>query len=250
MSHSPHAPLHVSRRSSVSAVARLPAPVARAPVPIRLRDLRLVVPAALAGAGLVHGLEYHLGLGDTAGHMLATCPLRGGLLLIALFVVATILMVWREVRALVAEYRILARAAAEPHRALTGVRDLPRRPGRLVALLLAVFLAQVACYALAQHLWPMSTLMWMHGGVMRMPIDGALPLLPAQLTASALMALAIWRLERQVSVLCAGIARLRRALRMLDANKPSPAFVPPAFHPARLPAGLLGFSRPPPLVRG
>jgi hypothetical protein len=230
-----------SARSDTALPCEVSAPL------LDVRDVRLVLPAAIAGACLVHDAEYHLGLGKTAGHVLASCPIRGGLLLVALFTVATALVAFLEVRALAARRRSLAAMAVASGAQAEAGEDVPRQLKRLWSLFGAVFVAQTGLYLLAQQLWPMSTLMRMSGGLMRMPLDGALPLIPVQIVVALFLAAAIWRLERRVARLRSAIAALETLLRTLSDGDRRPVVPHAADHPLKAQAGLLGFSRPPPL---
>jgi hypothetical protein len=178
--------------------------------------------------------------------LLTACPVRGGLLLVMAFALATIMLVWRELRGLMGTRRALAAAVGT---ATLAVPEAPSRSGsRLLVLLGAILATQAGIYALAQHLWPMIGMMRMSGVLMRMPIDGALPLVPVQLAVATVLALIVWRLERRVARMRAVIAALQELLRSIPARRTRPRQTGTSIGSCWMQAGLLGFSRPPPLA--
>ena len=217
--------------------------------------LGILLVVAASGAALVHFIEYHLGLGAgadaraAAAAMLAQYPLSGGLLLVALFAALTCLLCAREVRRLARQRSQLSRLARRQGIAPSVPLHLalPRRPARLAQLLAPILAAQVVIYALADHLWPMSTLMRMDGVLMHMPSAGALPLAPLHLAVSLVLAMLVWRMEHRVIALREAIARVRRLLQLwLDALTASPLPLCPQAIPLHVCVGPVGFSRPPP----
>src|SRR6185437_13942894 len=154
----------------------------------------LLLVVALLGAATVHIFEYHLGLGGSgdwragAMAMLARCPLTGGLLVVLLCAGGTVGSVLWELRSLNHRRRQLTTAAGRAGvlPAITRV-EAPRDLARFPILLGPLFLLQFGAYTLVDRLWPMGSLMRMDGSLMRMPINGAVPLLPLQVVVAVLL---------------------------------------------------------------
>jgi hypothetical protein len=251
--------LHARRPSVRSAAGTVRLPLiqagARAGWGATTRLFGLCLALAIVGAMLVHAVEYHLGLG-AGGHrlasiqfMLAHCPVRGGLLVVGLSTVVTLLALWREMRLLLRQRRDLTLLARRSNPVET--LPAPRTPlylKRLVALFLPLLAAQAGAYALLGHLWPMTFAMRMHGVLVDMAVPGAVPLWPLQIGVATLLASLAWGMERRFGALHAVIgAACRMLARLLSAvrNVPLPAYSP-AAHPAGY--GVPGaFPRPPPL---
>jgi hypothetical protein len=220
-----------------------------------IAGLGLLWVLAAMGAALVHLVEYHVGLGSSGGRldsmrfMLAHCPVRGGLLVALIATVLTLFAVWRELRSLLGQQR---RLILEAHRLQLAASHgpaptMPLPMIRFVALLASILAGQAGLYALTAHLWPMISLMRMHGAWMYMEAPGALPLLPLHLVVAVALAALAWRLERRFTVLRAAIAAVRRAVaRALSAllRVPLPSWPHVSWlHSYCVPAAL---SRPPP----
>jgi len=243
------------QRKLVALVAppRLAGGTGRAPACRNLLGLFL---AALIGASLVHLLAYHVPfdapLGPrwfaAAGTLLAHCPLRGPLGLIAVVaVLAPILAlqeVWRLERLNEALRRMLtARRLSIPD----GRVATPRSPWRLLFIIAAVLGPQAALLGVAGLICPMRATMVMNGAPMVMPHGAALPLGMLQLAAATLLGLLFWRVERRLTHLRATAAqRLRLLLRASSDALPRL----PSLDAARLPRRRYGhglFARPPPV---
>ncbi len=214
----------------------------------------LLILLSAFGAALAHIVEYHLGLGSSgdwranALSMLAQCPLSGGLLAVILCTVGVLVALLRELRALNRRHRRLTRAASlvgiSPH---VSCVVLPRRPSRLLELLIPLLTLQIGLYDLADHLWSMGVSMRMGGALMTMPVHGAAPLLPLHLIVAIVPALLVWRLERRLTVLRSVIAAVRRLLGLFGVD-PQPAPIPsgPALRPLCAWVAPALLSRPPP----
>jgi hypothetical protein len=209
---------------------------------------------AAFGAALVHIIEYHLGLGSSgdwranALSMLAHCPLSGGLVVVVLCTLSALAAVLGQVRALSLQRRRLTRAASP---AVIGrsaaCTMLPRRPARLLQLLIPLLALQFGLYELADHLWTMGISMRMGGVLMTMPVHGAAPLLPLHVMIAVVSAFLVWRLERRLTVLRAVIARIRRLLGLFGAaRRPSRIPLGPALRPLCAWVAPALLSRPPP----
>jgi hypothetical protein len=219
----------------------------------------LLAALAATGAALAHLAEYHLGLGNPGGgwtgvgFMLAHCPVRGGLLLVGLIALCTLIAVGHELRALLREQRRLG-LAARHYRVVAPspvVRSATRCPARFAALFLPLLATQVGLYALAAHLWPMVGPMRMHGVWMYMALQGALPPLPLHLLVATALAALAWRLERRFVALDAAIAVVRRALaHALDMPRSAPLPPLPSIVPLSRYCGPATLSRPPPRRAG
>jgi hypothetical protein len=214
----------------------------------------LLIVAGL-GAALVHVVEYHVGLGDVAGRpasigfMLAHCPIRGGLLIVLAIAALTLLALCGELRALMRRRRRLMDEARSLRVAPPSPSTCaPLRPGRLLALFLPLLLCQAGLYDLVAHWLPMAISMRMHGVVMAMPVQGALPLLPVHLAVAAMLAALIWRLERRFVALQTAITALRKLLRQaLLAVRTVPLPPAPSVAPIFSFCGPGALSRPPPV---
>jgi hypothetical protein len=239
--------------AALVAPPRLAGGTGRAPACRNLLGLFLT---ALVGAGLVHLLAYHVPfdapLGPrwfaAAGTLLAHCPLRGPLGLIAVIVVLAPIFalqeVWRLERLNEALGRMLtARRLPIPDGRVT----VPRSPWRLLVISATVLGPQAALLGAAGLICPMRTTMVMNGAPMVMPLGAALPLGVLQLAVAALLGLLLWRVERRLTRLRATAAqRLRLLLRAASGAAPRL----PNLDAARLPRRRYGhslFARPPPL---
>ncbi len=171
------------------------------------------------GAALVHVVEYHVGLGTVDGRqaslafMLAHCPVRGGLLVVFVAALLTLLAVWCELRALRHQQRSLTLIARNLPVLSPALPRTPLHRGRLVALFVTLLASQVALYALAERCLPMTVAMRMHSVPMDMAVQSTLPVLPVHLVVALLLALLVWRLEYRLVALQAVISALRRLLR-------------------------------------
>jgi hypothetical protein len=214
----------------------------------------LLLLLAAFGAALVHIIEYHLGLGSSgdwranALSMLAHCPLSGGLVAVILCTLGAMAVLLRDLRALSLQRRRLTRAAS-----LAGIRPsvacvvLPRRPVRLLQLLIPLLIIQFGLYELADHLWSMGVPMRMGGILMTMPVQGAAPLLPLHLIMAVVPAILIWRLERRLTVLRSVIASVRRLLGLFGADTQAVRIpLDPALRPLCAWVAPALLSRPPP----
>ncbi len=214
----------------------------------------LLLLLAAFGAAVVHIVEYHLGLGSSgdwranALSMLAQCPLSGSLVAIVLCTLGAAAVLLHELRALSLQRRRLTTAAS-----LAGIGQpdaclvLPRRPARLLQLLIPLLTLQFGLYELADHLWAMGVPMRMGGVLMTMPVHGAAPLLPLHLIVAVLLAVLVWRLERRLTVLHFVIATVRRLLGLVG-GACRPARIPPgpALRPLCAWVAPALLSRPPP----
>ena len=218
--------------------------------------LALLLLCSAFGAVVVHIIEFHLGLGGSGAWqpsalaMLAQCPLSGGLVIVLLGTLATAFALHAEVRSLIRQRTALATQADLVGLHMPGTSFVePRHPERLLHLVSALFLGQVLLYALAERLWPMGSVMRMNGHVMTMPAHGAIPQLPLHLVVTVAVALAVWRLERRITVLCASIAAVRRLLPLfLTPVCAVPLPSAPAARRLSIRVGPALLSRPPPHV--
>jgi hypothetical protein len=210
---------------------------------------------ALVGAGLVHLLAYHVPLGvplgsrwiATALALLAHCPLRGPLGLVATIAVLAPLLAFRELRRLERLLGALARALAARHAPVPPAHELvPRSPWRLAGFIALLLSVQVPLLGIAGVLWPMQGTMVMGGTLMTMTRQPTLPLGLLHLVAATLLALLLWRVEHCLTRLRAQIAqRLRLLSRWGGAAQP----LTPTSRTMRLPRTPYGhalFARPPP----
>lgn len=171
-------------------------------LPLRARgaalgNLAAVLVVALAGAGLVHLLAYHVPSGvplgpqwvATALSLLAHCPLVGPLGVILSVALALALLGLRELRRLERLNGSLALVlAARPARRSRAplpfppdTETLPRSPWRLVLFVVVLLGVQVGALGIFDALWPMHMTvtmpMVMDGRLMTMAMPMA-PLLP------------------------------------------------------------------------
>jgi len=218
------------------------------------RNLLGLFLAALVGAGAVHLLASHVPsdvpLGPrwfaVAGMLLAQCPLRGPLGLIAVVaVLAPILashQIWRLER--------LRRALAARRLSIPDdYSAVPRSAGRLLFIIIiaAVLGAQAALLGAAGMLRPLHTTMVMNGAPMVMPLGAALPLGAVQVAIAALLGLLLWRVEHRLTQLHATVAHQRRLL-LCAGSDVAPRL--PDCDAARLPHRPYGhnlFAHPPPV---
>ncbi len=238
--------------AALVAPPRLAGGTGRAPAWRNLLGLFLT---ALIGAGLVHLLAYHVPfdapLGPrwfaAAGTLLAHCPLRGPLGLIAVVAILAPIFalqeMWRLERLNGALGRMLtARRLPIPDGRVT----VPRSPWRLLFISAAVLGPQAALLGAAGLICPMRTTMVMNGAPMVMTLGAALPLGMLQLAVAALLGLLLWRVERRLTRLRVMAAqRLRLLLRASSGALPRLT----SLDAARLPRQRYGhglFARPPP----
>jgi len=212
--------------------------------------------AALVGAGAVHLLASHVpsdvALGPrwfvAAGTLLAQCPLRGPLSVIAVVAVLAPILALQELWRLERLRGALGRALAA--RRLSIPADsmaVPRSPWRLLVIIAAVLGPQTALLGVAGLICPMRTTMIMNGAPMVMPRGDALQLGMLQMAVATLLGVLLWRVERRLTRLRATLAQRRRLLLRTGSNA---APQPPrgdAAHLSRQPYGHSLFARPPPV---
>jgi len=238
--------------AALVALPRLAGGTGRAPACRNLLGLFL---AALIGAGLVHLLAYHVPLDVPLGPrwlaaavaLLAHCPLRGPLGLIAVVAVLAPILALQEVWRLERLNEALRRGLAARRLSVPDGRvAVPRSPWRLLFIIAAVLGPQAALLGAAGLICPMRTTMVMNGAPMVMPLGTALPLGMLQLAVAALLGLLLWRVERRLTRLRVMAAqRLRLLLRASSSATPRL----PRLDAARLPRWRYGpalFARPPP----
>lgn len=221
--------------------------------------------ASLAGAALIHVVEYHLGLGfsgdvssrlDAMAYMIAHCPMGGPLLAVGLgsagavavtsWVMARQLKRLRDLEPGLSDcspgwvYRLRRAESRES----SSRPDL--NPPRLVLTSLLLAFAQSLLFLLALHFVPMQYVMEMRGGRMLMAVTLPVPVLPLTLVIGAMFACLLEMLEGKVELLASAIERLRALFGevrssvrpvVIDGLRPVVAFLGPAL-----------FSRPPPLI--
>ncbi len=238
--------------AALVALLRLAGGTGRAPACRNLLGLFLT---ALIGAGLVHLLAYHVPfdvpLGPrwltAAGTLLAHCPLRGPLGLIAVVAVLAPILALQEVWRLERLNEALGRMLAARLLPIPDGRvAIPRSPWRLLFIIAALLGPQAALLGAAGLICPMRTTMVMNGAPMIMPLGAALPLGMLQLAVAALLGLLLWRVERRLTRLRATIARRLRLL-LRAGSGAAPRL--PNLDAARLPRRRYGhslFARPPP----
>lgn len=238
-------------------VASLPRLVAGWSIAAAFANLLGLLVAALAGAGLVHLLAYHLPSGEpfsnrwdaAAGALVARCPWSIPLGVVAVVALAVLVVVLREVRRLRRMDALLARCLAARQLAAPPGEALPRSPWRLAGFVAAQFCAQVVLFNVIGALcpMPMSGMMAMHGlgTPASTPLSHLLSLAPVHALVALLLGLLLWRVERRLTRLRASVAaRLRLLVTRDGAGTASP--IPFA---ERLPSAwyaLSLFARPPP----
>ncbi len=203
----------------------------------------------------MHLLAYHVPfdvpLGPrwfaVAGTLLAHCPLRGPLGLIAVVAILAPILALQEVWRLERLNEALRRGLAARRLSVPDGRvAVPRSPWRLLFIIAAVLGPQAALLGAAGLICPMRTTMVMNGAPMVMPLGTALPLGMLQLAVAALLGLLLWRVERRLTRLRVMAAqRLRLLLRASSSATPRL----PRLDAARLPRWRYGpalFARPPP----
>ena len=255
MTHTSPLPLTSSRRGGRPCLP-IPRVTGSTTAPGKVIGLALLLLLSAFGAAMVHIVEFHLGLGGSgdwrrsALAMLAQCPFSGGLIIVLLGTLATAFALHTEVRLLIRRRAVLVKQADQVGLHISTIESVePRHPERLLQLVPPLFLGQALLYALADRLWPMGTIMRMHGSLMTMPAHGAVPLVPVHLVVAFAVALAVWRLERRITVLYAAIAAVRRLLPLfLTAVRAT--VLPPAPQARRLSirVGPALLSRPPPAM--
>ncbi len=232
-----------------------------------LCNIAVVLVVALAGAGLVHLLAYHLPPGvpldpgwmPAALSLLAHCPLVGPLGLALSIALALALLGLRELRRLERLNGSLARMLiARPARrsiappSPADVEAVPRSPWRL-ALFVAVLLGlQVSALGIIDALWPMRMTvtmpMVMDGRLMAMamPMAPLLPLGALHAAVAVLLGLLLWRVERRLTRLRALVASHLRRLRQRHQGVVPPRPLPVGGRLLRDRHGPSLFARPPP----
>ncbi len=213
--------------------------------------------AALVGAGLVHLAAYHIPTGlpldarwfAEALTLLAQCPLRGPLGLVAAVAVLAPLLAARELWRLRRREAALARLLAARNLAVPPGHDtVPRSPRRLLIFVAALLGLQALWLGAAGLLYPMPAAMPRSGATMVIPSSCALSLGLMHLAVAAVLGLLLWRVERGLTCLRAAVATQLRLLRGGDACS---AVRPRAPYAARLPRSPQGhslFARPPPIA--
>ncbi len=222
-----------------------------------LRWTRWVI-AAVAGAAVVHVVEYHLGLGFKGNseqrlaaieYMLYHCPLRGPvgvILLLALLAVCGTLALMRS------QLRTLQQLGGTPPSEsgwLTRVRTKRVLPSisRLTGTWLLLGAAQLGIFLVIGHFMPMEYVMQMHGGHMLMGIAPPIPPIPLSFALALPVAYVLTMVERRLSAIAAAIAHRVRMLFARARSSPRPRLLARRvglnfrFGPAL-------FSRPPPAV--
>ena len=239
--------------AALVAPPRLAGGTGRAPA---CRDLLGLFLAALIGASIVHLLAYHAPLGvslgprwlTVAGTLLAHCPLRGPLGLIAVVAVLAPILALQEVWRLERLNGALGRMLVMRQLSIPDGRvAVPRSPWRLLVIIATVLGPQAALLGAAGLICPMRTTVVMNGASMVMPLKAALPLGMLQLAVAALLGLLLWRVERRLTRLRASATQRLRLLRGAG-HGASPRR--PRVDAARLPRRRYGpaiFARPPPV---
>ncbi len=242
------------RSSRVTAAIPLPRLVAGTGYPPALWNALGLLGTALVGAGLVHLAAYHVPAGAptsarwfaTALALLARCPLRGPLGLIAAVAVLAPLLALREMGNLRRRDRALARLLAARHLAPPPGHDaVPRSPRRLLLFIAVLLGSQAALFGVAGLLCPLQTGAAMDGMPMALPAASVLSLGPLHLAVAAVLGLLLWRVEHRLTRLRAVVAAQLRLLRYSGGA----TIRPPVPYAARLPRTLQGhslFARPPP----
>jgi len=191
-------------------------------------NLAAVLVVALAGAGLVHLLAYHVPSGVPLGpqwvatvlSLLAHCPLVGPLGVILSVASALTLLGLRELRRLERLNGSLAQVlpARPAHRSFAPLpfppdtETLPRSPWRLVLFVVVLLGVQVGALGIFDALWPMHMTvtipMVMDSKLITMAMPAA-PLLPLGVLHAAvalLLGVLLWRMERRLTRLRALVA--------------------------------------------
>ena len=230
---------------------RLAAGSGRAPA---LCNLLGLLGTALVGAGFVHLAAYHIPAGTpldarwlaAALTLLARCPLRGPLGLIAVIAVLAPVLALRELGRLQRRDRALARLLIARRLTVPAGHDaVPRSPRRLILFIGALLGLQAVGLGLATVLCPIGTGMAMTGAPMAMPATSTLPLGPLHLLVATVLGLLLWRVEHRLTRLRVAVANRLRLLHTGGASTARPR-IPYA---ARLPSPRQEhslFARPPP----
>lgn len=213
--------------------------------------------AAMLGAGSAHLLAYHAlpdlpwapHWGAMALSLLARCPLRGPLGLIAAVAVLAPLLALREVLRLQRLSAALG-AAMQARRAAQVPASVaaPRSPGRLAVFVALLLGMQVVLLYLFGLLCPMQTTMVMGGVSMTMALAPALPLGLLYVLIAALCALLLWRLECRLARLRAEITCRMRLLRAREASQAQGLAALRAVRYLLSWYGQTLFARPPPVA--
>jgi hypothetical protein len=212
---------------------------------------------ALAGAGLVHFLAYHIPLAvpfdprwaATALDLVNHCPHGSPLSAVAIIALLTLLLVRYELRRLDRLDAALARCLTA-HRVPVpaGHEIVPRSPCRLFLLTIVLLGLQVAALGIYDLCYPMRMTMVMNGAPMTMPMAPVLPLAPVHLVVAALLGLVLWRVERRLTRLRAQIAGRLTALIVAGGTEDAAArWRRVTLRPLAWSAPTL-FARPPPSV--
>ena len=214
--------------------------------------------ASACGAALIHIIEFHLALGFQGSlnqraaaidYALERCPLRGPLGVLA---VAAVLVMALTMASMRAQLRTLRQLDAEIGSASKRKKPLPIERRTLCIRNLAIMwivlgVAQLAMFALAQHLVPMEYVMQMASGHMVMAVVPPVPPVPLSFLIALLGTVVLAQFERRLHAIAGAIADRIRALfaRARSSNKPLFSAERPAL------TSMLGpalFSRPPPVV--
>lgn len=239
--------------AALAALPRLAGGTGRAPV---CRNLLGLVLAALVGASIVHLLDYHVPrsvpLGPrwfaAAGTLLAHCPLRGPLGLIAVVAVVAPIFALHEVWRLRRLSESLGRLLVTRRLSIPdGYTAIPRSPERLLVIIAVVLGLQAALLAAGGLICPMRTTVVMNGAPMVMPLGAAPPLGALQVAVAALLGLLLWRVEHCLTRLRATVAHRRRLLRRVGSNAAPRLPDHDAARPPRRAFGHNIFARLPPV---
>ena len=212
---------------------------------------------ALAGAGIVHLLAYHIPFAvpfdprwaATALDLVIHCPLGSPLSAVATVALLTLLLARYELRRLDRLDAVLARCLTAGRVPVpAGHEIVPRSPCRLVLLTMVLLGLQVAALGIYDLCCPMHMTMVTNGAPMTMPMAPVLPLAPVHLVVAALLGLVLWRVERRLTRLRAQIAGRLTALIVAGSTEDAAArWRQVTLRPLAWSAPTL-FARPPPSV--
>lgn len=212
---------------------------------------------ALAGAGIVHLLAYHIPFAvpfdprwaATALDLVIHCPLGSPLSAVATVALLTLLLARYELRRLDRLDAVLARCLTAGRVPVpAGHEIVPRSPCRLVLLTMVLLGLQVAALGIYDLCCPMHMTMVTNGAPMTMPMAPVLPLAPVHLVVAALLGLVLWRVEHRLTRLRAQIAGRLTALIVAGSTEDAAArWRQVTLRPLAWSAPTL-FARPPPSV--
>lgn len=212
---------------------------------------------ALAGAGIVHLLAYHIPFAvpfdprwaATALDLVIHCPLGSPLSAVATVALLTLLLARYELRRLDRLDAVLARCLTAGRVPVpAGHEIVPRSPCRLVLLTMVLLGLQVAALGIYDLCCPMHMTMVTNGAPMTMPMAPVLPLAPVHLVVASLLGLVLWRVERRLTRLRAQIAGRLTALIVAGSTEDAAArWRQVTLRPLAWSAPTL-FARPPPSV--